>query len=81
MGSSNRVVWSDGLFYKPQHFSSTPALFGKSRFNQRFAGIERSLYGFRALAVELMEYLEFWSNLSDHAAGAVADGTCFEFAS
>lgn len=76
MANSNRVVWSDGLFIKPQHFQQQQRYL-EQQIHQRSLAVCWSLYGFTALALN-EEYLGFGRIGIDSAAGYFADGTHFD---
>jgi type VI secretion system protein ImpJ len=76
MANSNRVVWSDGLFIKPQHFQQQQRYL-EQQIHQRSLALCRSLYGFSALALN-DEYLGFGRIALVNAAGLFADGTGFD---
>ena len=54
MAVTNRVVWSDGLFIKPQHFQQQQRYL-EHQINERALAVSDFLYGFSDL--ELQRYL------------------------
>ena len=75
MSINNRVIWSDGLFIKPQHFQQQLRYF-ESQMVERSAVISEFLYGFSELALN-PEYLSFGRLALVRGAGVFPDGTQF----
>lgn len=75
MSSRNRVIWSEGLFIKPQHFQQ------QQRYHEylndaRFNSISGYLYGISELELN-PEYLSFGRIAIQRARGVMPDGTVF----
>ena len=75
MSATNRVIWSDGLFIKPQHFQQQQRYL-ENQINERALAVSDYLYGFSDLALNA-EYLSFGRVGLVHAAGLFPDGTRF----
>lgn len=76
MTSRNPVIWSEGLFVKPQHFQQQ-ARAGEHHVNQRVNGISEHLYGFSELELN-QEYLSFGKIAIVRARGVMPDGSVFD---
>lgn len=76
MASRNRVVWSEGLFIKPQHFQQQQRSL-EGLIDLRLEGVSRHLYGFLSLALNA-EFLSFGRIALSHASGVMPDGTAFQ---
>lgn len=75
MATSSRVVWSDGLFIKPQHFQQQQRYL-EHQINERALAVSDYLYGFSELELNA-EYLSFGRIGLVRAAGLFPDGTRF----
>ena len=75
MAVTNRVVWSDGLFIKPQHFQQQQRYL-EHQINERALAISDYLYGFSDLELNA-EYLSFGRVGLVRASGLFPDGTRF----
>lgn len=75
MSAVNRVVWSDGLFIKPQHFQQQQRYF-EHQINERTLAVSDYLYGFGELSIN-DEYLSFGRIGLVRARGVFPDGTRF----
>ena len=75
MAMHNRVVWSDGLFIKPQHFQQQQRYL-EHQINERALALSDFLYGFSELQLN-DEYLSFGRIGLVRAAGLFPDGTRF----
>ncbi|KAA1172704.1 type VI secretion system baseplate subunit TssK [Marinobacter salinexigens] len=75
MAVSNRVVWSDGLFIKPQHFQQQQRYL-EHQINERVLAVSDYLYGFSDLELNA-EYLSFGRVGLVRGAGLFPDGTRF----
>ncbi|MFM2484447.1 type VI secretion system baseplate subunit TssK [Celerinatantimonas yamalensis] len=75
MASRNRVVWSEGLFIKPQHFQQQQRYF-EYYVDERVRAVSRYLYGVSGLVLN-PEYLSFGSIALESATGIMPDGTVF----
>ncbi|BFM48464.1 type VI secretion system baseplate subunit TssK [Marinomonas sp. THO17] len=71
----NRVIWSEGLFIKPQHFQQQ-SRYEEHILNERMQSVSSYLYGLSSLSIN-PEYLSFGRVAIDQAAGAMPDGTVF----
>lgn len=74
MTTRNPVVWSEGLFVKPQHFQQT------SRYLEHYINTRqgsRYWYGFSALELN-QEFLNFGKIAIIRARGIMPDGTLFD---
>ncbi|KKN44140.1 hypothetical protein LCGC14_0696290 [marine sediment metagenome] len=56
MAVTNRVVWSDGLFIKPQHFQQQQRYL-EHQINERSLAVSDYLYGFSDLELNA-EYID-----------------------
>lgn len=79
MSINNRVIWSDGLFIKPQHFQQQLRYF-EHQLVARTASVSEFLYGFSDLRLN-PEYLSFGRLALVGAAGIFPDGTQFQMPS
>lgn len=75
MALHNRVVWSDGLFIKPQHFQQQQRYL-EHQINERALAVSDFLYGFSELELNA-EYLSFGRIGLVRAGGLFPDGTRF----
>ncbi|MEH6563484.1 MAG: type VI secretion system baseplate subunit TssK, partial [Marinobacter sp.] len=75
MAVTNRVVWSDGLFIKPQHFQQQQRYL-EHQINERSLAVSDYLYGFSDLELNA-EYLSFGRVGLVRASGLFPDGTRF----
>lgn len=75
MTVTNRVVWSDGLFIKPQHFQQQQRYL-EHQINERALAVSDYLYGFSDLELNA-EYLSFGRVGLVRGAGLFPDGTRF----
>ena len=76
MTSRNPVIWSEGLFVKPQHFQQQ-ARMTEHHANQRISGVSEHLYGFSELELN-QEYLSFGKIAIVRARGVMPDGSVFD---
>ncbi|SEK09460.1 type VI secretion protein, VC_A0114 family [Achromobacter sp. NFACC18-2] len=76
MTSRNPVIWSEGLFVKPQHFQQH-ARVAEHHVNQRVNGVSEHLYGFSELELN-QEYLSFGKIAIVRARGVMPDGSVFD---
>ncbi len=77
MSTRNRVIWSEGLFIKPQHFQQQ-FRHTESQISAKFSSISEYLYGLMSLEINT-EYLNFGRISLVSASGVTPDGTCFDF--
>ncbi|GED22710.1 type VI secretion system baseplate subunit TssK [Halomonas halmophila] len=75
MTSRNRVVWSEGLFIKPQHFQQQQRSL-EGLIETRLRGVGGHLHGFLSLEINA-EYLSFGRISLTRASGVMPDGTAF----
>ncbi|MDR5868662.1 type VI secretion system baseplate subunit TssK [Halomonas koreensis] len=75
MASRNPVVWSEGLFIKPQHFQQQQRSL-EGLVDTRLRGVGGHLHGFLTLALNT-EYLSFGRIALSEASGVLPDGTPF----
>ena len=75
MAGRNRVVWSEGVFIKPQHFQQQQRNL-EGQLDARLQGVGGHLYGFLSLALNA-EFLSFGRIALPHASGVMPDGTAF----
>ena len=76
MVMQNRVVWSEGLFIKPQHFQQEARYFDYL-LNQRIRSTGDFLYGFSTLKIN-QEFLTFGKISLLEASGIMPDGSVFD---
>ncbi|MBZ0331562.1 type VI secretion system baseplate subunit TssK [Halomonas sp. ANAO-440] len=76
MASRNRVVWSEGLFIKPQHFQQQQRSL-EGLVEARLRGVSHNLYGFHLLELNA-EFLSFGRIAISRASGVMPDGTAFQ---
>ncbi|UYG07268.1 type VI secretion system baseplate subunit TssK [Halomonas sp. M4R1S46] len=76
MASRNRVVWSEGLFIKPQHFQQQQRSL-EGLIDSRLRGVGGHLHGFLSLELNA-EYLSFGRIALSRASGVMPDGTAFQ---
>ncbi|MBE0464731.1 MAG: type VI secretion system baseplate subunit TssK [Halomonadaceae bacterium] len=77
MASRNRVVWSEGLFIKPQHFQQQQRSM-EGLIDARLKGVSNYLYGFLSLELN-REFLSFGRVAIGRASGVTPDGVAFRF--
>ncbi len=75
MVSRSRVVWSEGLFMKPQHFQQQQR-HAEYYTNERMDSVSRYLFGLSALSIN-PEYLSFGRIAIERAVGVMPDGSAF----
>lgn len=75
MTARNRVVWSEGLFIKPQHFQQQQRCL-EGLLDARLQGVGDHLYGFLSLELNA-EFLSFGRIALARASGVMPDGTAF----
>ncbi|GEK74571.1 MULTISPECIES: type VI secretion system baseplate subunit TssK [Halomonas] len=75
MASRNPVVWSEGLFIKPQHFQQQQRSL-QGLVDTRLRGVGGYLHGFLTLELNA-EYLSFGRIALSRASGVMPDGTPF----
>ncbi|MDI5987537.1 type VI secretion system baseplate subunit TssK [Halomonas sp. M4R5S39] len=76
MASRNRVVWSEGLFIKPQHFQQQQRSL-EGLLDARLRGVSHYLHGFLMLELNA-EFLSFGRIAISRASGVMPDGTAFQ---
>lgn len=76
MTTKNPVIWSEGLFVKPQHFQQQQRAL-EHHTNQRVNAVSEHLYGFSELEIN-QEYLSFGKIAIVRARGAMPDGSVFD---
>ncbi len=76
MTMQNRVIWSEGLFIKPQHFQQEARYFDYL-LNQRIRSTGNFLYGFSTLQIN-KESLAFGKISLLEASGVMPDGSFFD---
>jgi type VI secretion system protein ImpJ len=75
MSTNNRIVWSEGMFLRPQHFQQHDRYL-ESRINGRSHGLRSCDWGFSALKLE-MAHLAIGKIGLLEARGVFQDGTPF----
>ncbi|KEA65269.1 Uncharacterized protein ImpJ/VasE [Marinobacterium lacunae] len=75
MSSRNRVIWSEGLFIKPQHFQQQQR-YMEYMTGARLDAVSGYLYGLSELELN-PEYLSFGRIAIQRASGVMPDGTVF----
>lgn len=75
MSARNRVVWSEGLFIKPQHFQQQQR-YTENIIDVRISSASRYLYGITDILLN-PEYLSFGRIAIERAVGVMPDGTVF----
>jgi len=75
MSSRNRVIWSEGLFIKPQHFQQQQR-YQEYLTDARLESVSGYLYGISQLEIN-PEYLSFGRIAIQRAKGVMPDGTVF----
>ena len=75
MATRNRVVWSEGLFIKPQHFQQQQRSM-EGLLDTRLKGVSHYLYGFLSLELN-NEFLSFGRIAISRASGVMPDGVAF----
>lgn len=76
MTTRNPVLWSEGLFVKPQHFQQQSRAL-EHHANQRVNSVSDHLYGFSELELN-HEYLSFGKIAIVRARGVMPDGSVFD---
>lgn len=76
MGQSNKVVWSEGLFLRPQHFQQQERYLERY-VDRKFAALTPYDYGFAELVID-RELLKFGKLGIARARGVMPDGTPFD---
>ena len=76
MSMQNQVIWSEGLFIKPQHFQQEARYFDYL-LNQRIRSTGDYLYGFSTLEIN-QESLTFGKISLLSTSGVMPDGSVFE---
>ena len=76
MSGQNKVVWSEGLFIKPQHFQQEARYF-RNLLNLRMQSTGSFLYGVNSLEFN-HEHLAFGKISLLRASGIMPDGSVFE---
>lgn len=74
--SKNKVVWSEGLFLRPQHFQRAEAYF-ENLIDQKFDANSAYSYGYTELKID-QELLRFGKIGLAAASGLFPDGTPFD---
>ncbi|OOE44846.1 type VI secretion system-associated protein [Salinivibrio kushneri] len=75
MFARNRVIWSEGLFIKPQHFQQHQR-YSEYLLEERLTSVSKYLYGISELSLN-PEYLAFGRIAIERAVGVMPDGTTF----
>ncbi len=75
MFARNRVIWSEGLFIKPQHFQQHQR-YSEYLLEERLTSVSKYLYGIAELSLN-PEYLAFGRIAIERAVGVMPDGTAF----
>ncbi len=75
MTARNRIVWSEGLFIKPQHFQQQQRYL-EHVIDERVKSAGHFLYGTTELSLNL-EYLSFGRIAIERAKGVMPDGSVF----
>ncbi len=75
MASQNKVVWTEGLFIKPQHFQQQQR-YMEYALNERISSVSQYLFGILDLSLN-SENLKFGSIAIEQATGVMPDGTVF----
>ncbi|ODQ01406.1 MULTISPECIES: type VI secretion system baseplate subunit TssK [Salinivibrio] len=75
MFARNRVIWSEGLFIKPQHFQQQQR-YSEYLLEERLTSVSKYLYGVSELSLN-PEYLAFGRIAIERAVGVMPDGTAF----
>ncbi|VAW50062.1 Uncharacterized protein ImpJ/VasE [hydrothermal vent metagenome] len=75
MLTKNKVVWSEGLFIKPQHFQQEARGY-EELLNQRIGSLGNLFYGFSSLEIN-QEHLAFGKVTLLSASGVMPDGSVF----
>ncbi|MEM5312380.1 type VI secretion system baseplate subunit TssK [Paraburkholderia sp. JHI869] len=76
-GLRERVVWSEGMFLRPQHFQQLERYFERY-VHLRCAPLQRFLWGFASLQID-EEALALGKVMLRAASGILPDGTPFDF--
>lgn len=75
MSTKNRVVWSEGLFIKPQHFQQMQRSL-EHNIDSRIRGLKDNFYGLLELQIN-QDHLSFGKITIERAIGIMPDGTEF----
>lgn len=78
MAEKNKVIWSEGMFLRPQHFQQFERYL-ENTLAQRTAALHGFYWGFRHLAFD-REALAIGKLVVTEAQGVLPDGTTFGFA-
>jgi len=77
MSTRNRVIWSEGLFIKPQHFQQQQR-HSEHQIQQQVGAVSEYLYGLMTLEIN-NEHLNFGRISLVKSSGKTPDGTLFDF--
>ncbi len=77
MSTRNRVIWSEGLFIKPQHFQQQ-FRHSENQLKQQINSVHEFMYGLMSVQIN-SEYLNFGRIALVSASGITPDGTPFDF--
>jgi type VI secretion system protein ImpJ len=77
MSWQKKVIWSEGMFLRPQHFQQQERYL-ESFANGRTIGVEGHFWGFRSLSLD-RQALNIGKIVIDSAEGVLPDGTPFHF--
>lgn len=75
MSSTNKVVWSEGMFLRPQHFQQQDR-YTEALVRRSLAGLQPFRWGFSALEIN-RDLLKTGKLSVDRCAGLMPDGTSF----
>ncbi|MDQ2137171.1 type VI secretion system baseplate subunit TssK [Alcaligenaceae bacterium B3P038] len=78
MASNNKVVWSEGMFLRPQHFQQFERYL-EHRLQARTVAQQSFFWGFSALEIDI-DALAIGKLVLRRAQGVFPDGTPFDFA-
>jgi type VI secretion system protein ImpJ len=76
MSTRNRVIWSEGLFIKPQHFQQQ-IRHNEHQLKQQLNCVNEFMYGLMSIEINT-EYLNFGRIALVSANGITPDGTAFD---
>jgi type VI secretion system protein ImpJ len=76
MSATNRVIWNEGLFIKPQHFQQQQR-YTEYLLDERINAVSLYLYGVNNLRIS-PEHLSYGSIAIESATGVMPDGTVFK---
>jgi type VI secretion system protein ImpJ len=79
MSWNNKVIWSEGMFIRPQHFQQDIRYF-ESFIEERCSGLRNNAWGFRTLEIDL-QLLSVGKLAISSATGVFPDGTPFNIPS